>query len=737
MIIPTMNRIVLSVTLFFTVISFTHAAAPSGLMTDLLEHTDRVWLDGYPSTVQLHELGQTIERHQTATIFNKKPSFTWIVNDDRQNVKQTAYRILVGTDRARLEKDETDLWDSGKVDSDASVAVPYAGKDLPPKTVIYWKVKTWNNGDEQPFSAVKAFLTADELVDYRTAVYPLQKTEERPEANAQYSDSNRTTFFYDFGRAAFGRLRFEAHSPEEGKTITIRFGEAVKDGRIDRKPGGTIRYAEYPLTLMKGTHAYTVKFRPDRRNTGGAAIKMPSYIGEVYPFRYVEFEKEDKMPVANVVREMVSYHFDNTTSDFQSKNDVLNQVWDMCKYSIVATSFCGIYVDGDRERIPYEADALINQLCHYGVDREYSLARNSHEYLLRHATWPTEWILQSVLMAYYDYLYTGDSRSVEAFYADIQAKLLLPLADPETGLISTKTGKQNAELLKSIHFGGKELRDIVDWPHTGILGLGKNEGGEADGFVFQEYNAVVNAYHFEALGQMSRIAAILGKTDDAEKYAGLAARVKKSFHEKFFDAANNRYRDGIGTDHSALHSNMFPMAFGLVPEANRESVMEFIKSRGLACSVYGSQFLMDAIYAGGEPEYGLSLLASEAERSWYNMIRAGSTISMEAWDNKYKPNQDWNHAWGAVPANAIPRHLMGVQPLEPGFRRVRIKPQIGSLKSVSAIIPTIRGPIFVEIKDKKLDVTIPANMEAEVVLPGGPLGNKAQTVGSGRHSLAF
>lgn len=72
---------------------------------------------------------------------------------------------------------------------------------------------------------------------------------------------------------------------------------------------------------------------------------------------------------------------------------MLNRVWELCRYSVKATSFAGIYVDGDRERIPYEADALLNQLCHYSVDREFTLARRSHEYLLNHATWPTEWIL--------------------------------------------------------------------------------------------------------------------------------------------------------------------------------------------------------------------------------------------------------------------------------------------------------------------------------------------------------
>ena len=86
--------------------------------------------------------------------------------------------------------------------------------------------------------------------------------------------------------------------------------------------------------------------------------------------------------------------------------------------------------------------------------------------------------------------------------------------------------------------------------------------------------------------------------------------------------------DGIGTDHASLHANMMPLAFGLVPEEHYESVVEFVKSRGMACSVYGSQFLMDGLYNAGEADYALDLLAGTAERSWYNMIRIGSTITL-------------------------------------------------------------------------------------------------------------
>jgi hypothetical protein len=348
------------------------------------------------------------------------------------------------------------------------------------------------------------------------------------------------------------------------------------------------------------------------------------------------------------------------------------------------------------------------------------MARHSEEYLINRPTWPTEWILQSVLMAWNDYLYTGNKESLQHFYTDLKAKALLPLAD-ESGLISTKTGKVTQEVLESIHFAGT-LKDIVDWPQTGILGLGKNEPGETDGFVFKDLNTVVNAYHYQAVNQLAQIAKVLNQESDEKQFAAQALKIKTAFNNKLLDKKNGVYFDGIGTDHSSLHANMFPLTFGLVPEKSVSKVSRFVQSRGMACSVYGSQFLLDAVYDGNNADYGLELLSSTSERSWYNMIRVGSTISLEAWDNKYKPNQDWNHAWGAAPANIIPRKLMGIEPLEPGFRKIRIKPQPASLEYAEIKCPTIRGDVLMSFQNKpqqsfSMNLTIPANTTADIYLP--------------------
>jgi hypothetical protein len=703
------------------------AQAPDGLTTDLLEHTGDVFIDGYPSTLLPAELGSAIERCQTAVIRSRQPHLGWVMNSDKPNTIQTAYRILLASSPELLAKDSADFWDSQQVQSNNSVAVRYEGKSLQPSTVYYWKVKTWDNhGGESAFSAAKSFLTA-KTFDNGTARYPLQITDESP-SQIKYLDNGCT--YVDFGRAAWGRLKITLLADGNNDTVTIHLSEKTKDGRLDRNPGGSIRYSRYRLPLMQGRHTYVLKIRPDKRNTdthnasGVLPMLAPEYTGELVPFRCCEIENYGGKPqIGDLARLSVHYPFNDRAASFHSSDTVLNQVWELCKYSLKATTFAGTYIDGDRERIPYEREALISQLGHYCVDREYSIARHSHEHLIHNPTWPTEWIVQSVWMAWNDYLYTGNTVSLQRYYEDIKAKTLLGLRE-SNGLVSTSTGKKTPEFLRSIHFKGNanNFHDIVDWPHTGILGLGKTEGGETDGFVFTDYNTVVNAYHYRALCWMSNIAKAIGKQDEQAEFTRLAQQMKKDFNRAFFDAKKGYYRDGVGTDHCSLHANMFALAFGLTPDKQVKKLIEYIRSRGVACSISGALILLDALYEYNDADYALQLLTSTAERSWYNAIRIGATMTIEAWDGKYKPNLDWNQSAGSTPAYLIPRRLMGVEPLTPGFEKIRIKPQPSTLRHAEILTPSIRGNIRVSFNNYpnqkfEMETEIPANATAEVWLP--------------------
>ena len=128
----------------------------------------------------------------------------------------------------------------------------------------------------------------------------------------------------------------------------------------------------------------------------------------------------------------------------------------------------------------------------------------------------------------------------------------------------------------------------------------------------------------------------------------------------------------------------------------------------MACSPGFTQYLLEGLFSLGRADDAIRLITSSGDRSWLGMMDFGATVSMEAWGVKYKSNLDLNHAWGAVPINIISRFVAGVEPLEPGFKRISIKPQIGRLKHVKAKVPTAAGTVLVDVTPERLEFMTPA-----------------------------
>jgi hypothetical protein len=651
-------------------------------------------------------------------ILDLKPEFTWVVPASAG--KQNAYQILVASSPEKIKSGNADVWNSGKVICSTSSEIEYGGTLLP-DTIYCWKVRIWDSRNKPTkYSEAQSFRTGDPKV-YSTTANRFLSTMDKPQKLIKDSDGH---YFADFGKDAFGTLILEL-APEQPDSIEIHLGEKCAGKySIDRNPGGSIRYQRVKLQLTPGKNKYLLTLPPDARNTRGAAVHIPDSFGVVTPFRYCEIEnlKGDLKP-ESVTRKTFHYYFAENESEFTSSDTILNRIWDICKYSMKATSFTGIYIDGDRERIPYEADAYINQVGHYYTDREYSMGRITSEYFIKHPTWPTEWILHTVLMFYNDFMFTGNIESLKANYDALRHKTLNSLADGDR-LISSK--RITDEIMKDLGFANpkERIRDIVDWPpaqkDTGWK-LATSDG-ERDGYDMAEINTVVNAFYYRNLVLMSEIAGFLGKEKDSVYFHNEAEKTRNSFNGNLLDKTKGIYVDGLNSGHSSLHANMMALAFNLVPETCKKSVIEFIKSRGMACSVYGSQYLLEGLYRAGEADYAYSLLTATNDRSWWNMIRSGSTITMEAWDLKYKPNSDWNHAWGAAPANIIPGYLWGIVPAEPGFAKAVIRPQLSSLKQSRIKVPTIRGTIIAEYKNtgktQEYLITLPGNMSCDLFIPG-------------------
>ena len=77
-----------------------------------------------------------------------KPRLSWEMRDARRGAKQTAYQVLVASTPEKLADDDGDLWDSGKVVTDQSTQVVYAGKPLESRMRCCWKVRLWDADGE-------------------------------------------------------------------------------------------------------------------------------------------------------------------------------------------------------------------------------------------------------------------------------------------------------------------------------------------------------------------------------------------------------------------------------------------------------------------------------------------------------------------------------------------------------------------------------------------------------------
>ena len=88
-------------------------------------------------------------------IDDAQPRFSWQLRDSRQGARQTAYQLLVASKPELLAVGHADVWDSGRVASEQSVEVPYAGVAIAPWTRYYWKVMVWDQaGEPAPESPV-------------------------------------------------------------------------------------------------------------------------------------------------------------------------------------------------------------------------------------------------------------------------------------------------------------------------------------------------------------------------------------------------------------------------------------------------------------------------------------------------------------------------------------------------------------------------------------------------------
>ncbi len=244
-----------------------------------------------------------------------------------------------------------------------------------------------------------------------------------------------------------------------------------------------------------------------------------------------------------------------------------------------------------------------------------------------------------------------------------------------------------------------------------------------------EKDLIATAFFYYSTKLMAQIAQVLGKTEDAEKYASLLPKIKKAFGKEFI-TPNGRLISNTQTAYALA------LSFGLIPDEFIKTAAEKLAEnvnyfKHLTTGFLGTPVLCNALSECGYPELAYQLLFNTKYPSWLYPVTMGATTIWERWDG-IKPDgtfQDagmnsFNHyAYGAI-GNWLYEKVAGIQPnpKNPGYKEIIIRPEItDKLEYAGASYKSMYGEIKsqwkLEKQKLKLSVSIPPNTKATIFIP--------------------
>ncbi|EHO51237.1 family 78 glycoside hydrolase catalytic domain [Lentilactobacillus kisonensis] len=543
------------------------------------------------------------------------------------------------------------------------------------------------------------------LIPYRSENTRRFETNEPSKKVIKLGDQN---YLVDLGKEIIGSLKVNIESPINQRT-TVLMGEQLQDdGHVRHHLAAGPDYVEN-WTFVKGQNKFTTL--------------------QVKNFRYIELVGfQGQLQQNDLFGWAIEQPFESQEANFKSDNGLLNREYELSKYTIKATNQ-DVYVDSQaRERRPYEGDLLVNGNTSFVVSSQYSLNRHSMDYLIDNPTWPEDYKLYSIEMAWQDYLYTGNDAFLNQRYKDLTYKLNRGKNEQSfdgasqdfMGSLRNTKGVDNFDE----RVGLVTNDGLIDWPIP-----------ERDGFVEGKYNTPFNAIFYGAYLTMSKIAKTTGHQADAKHYRGRADRIKKALISHLYDSTTGRFYDSLNADlsvnqHTAHHSTAYALCYGIYDSQQMaDKISRFVANDGkFVGSIYFIYFMLKGLIDSGHADDAVELLTNPDDRKDQKTFAAilntlKATIAPEAWSNHYKPNMTLSHPWGATPGLTIVQGIMGINPTKPGFEAFKVKIRPGKLRQVNVQTPSARGIIKAALDvnggQQLLDITVPMNSKTTIVLPAG------------------
>lgn len=575
----------------------------------------------------------------------------------------------------------------------------------------------------------------DDYSGYRLKAQYGQTVKPVKELTAQSVEEVRPGIFvYDMGQNMVGVPRIILNDMEAGREINIRYAE-MKYPDLPRYAGHVGMVMLENIRAAMAQDKYITK--------GGHETVSPRFT--YHGYRYLEITGIDKALPLDDVKGVVLSSIDRLVSEYRTSNEKVNRLWDNIVWSTYA-NFFSIPTDCPQrnERLGWAGDiSVFSRTSTYLADVSQFLRRylcSMRDVQREDGRFPDVaplgggfggllWGSAGITVPWELYQQYGD-RYLLAEHYDAMCRYI--------GYILEK----NIDPVSQVLVQEKVWGNLGDW-------LGPEDQKNDKTLMWE-------AYFIYDLEIMSKVAAILGKVEDARKYEVLCRKRMDFFRKTYIDGKTaetvSSGADGPakGEPVDIQTSYVLPLAFGIVEDDMKDrfaaNLARAVKRANVAddgktCPPYslmtgfiGTAWISKALSDNGYDDVAYRLLQQTTYPSWLYPVEQGATTIWErlnsythvdGFGENNRMNSFNHYSFGAVGAWMY-SHSLGIMRDEdsPGFKHFILCPRIdptGQMTYARGYYESLYGRIESawEVKDKQIEYsfTVPANTGATLLLP--------------------